>query len=237
MDATATQPAGRVDPRNGRPVFAPSRAYGPGFDGTFKDVKADPEGLAAFRAGYFAWRPGCPKADPKEFVGEYAAKFPEAGFYPNYQTFKGMTKKWDVEILGEPDPKIAAVAELHKRDKAMIAEVVVARSNEDLERATRGLAGLLLDDAVSIVRSESHDPENPIGGDLFVKRRMYALNVVNYVSRHVKGRDEIAIKRQSEKRETVGFMMNIMQKAMAGKISPEQVDAMRSVNAAPKDEE
>lgn len=204
--------------------------YGPRFQGKFTNPKADPEAFRLFKEFYFEQRILRPNEDPKRFVGDFNALIEPKEFFPAYQVYKRLCQQFDRQIQKQHanDPAAAKLLATTARDKRMVAELM-PRNEEQLDQGVRTLAGLLVDDAVNLVRDEPRDPDDLLGSDQFVKRRMYALNVLNHVGRTLKGKAEIRLKSAAEKRETAGFLMGIMNKALSGKITKEQMEAMKGV--------
>lgn len=228
-DPSVVQPGVSSVPARKRPPGR-TKKYGPRFQGAFTDPREDMEAFRLFKDFYMEQRVLRPKEDPKTFVGDFNALIEPKEFFPSYQAYKRMCAQFDKQIAKEHrgDPAAAMVLAASKRNKRVFADLG-PRNEEQLDLGVRTLAGLLVDDAVGLVREEARDPDDHMGSNEFVKRRMYALNVLNHVGRTLKGKAEIRLRSAAEKRETAGFLMGIMNKALSGKISPEQLEAMKGV--------
>ena len=104
-----------------------------------------------------------------------------------------------------------------------------------LEVGTHTLAGELLNDAMDILKRDQ-DSEEAYEEEIIIKRRNYVLNVFNYITRAVHGKEALKLKSNADKRETFGFLTSLINMSTAGKITDEQMELLKQ-SIPPKKED
>jgi len=99
-------------------------------------------------------------------------------------------------------------------------------SDDSLEAGAKTLGGELLNDALSILKRDQKE-EELYEDEVIVKRRNYVLNVYNYITRSAHSKETLRLKSNAEKRETMGFLMDLMSRATAGKMTDENMALLK----------
>ena len=71
------------------------------------------------------------------------------------------------------------------------------------------------------------DNEDSYDEEILVKRRSYILNVFNYVTKAVHGKEALKLKSNADKRETFGFLTALINRSTAGKITPDEMQLLK----------
>jgi len=155
-------------------------------------------------------------------------------FFPNTALVRSWKKKWDRDILEKRGMMLEDIkAEKHvqqvmKTRNSGNTGVVdyVAPSHETLEEGLQTLGGELLNDAMQMLRDDQMN-EDIYESDELVKRKGYVVNVFGHVTKMVHGKAALMLKASQEKRENAGFLMDLMRQATAGKMSAEEIAALK----------
>jgi hypothetical protein len=95
-----------------------------------------------------------------------------------------------------------------------------------LEVGAKTLAGELLNDAIDILKGDQ-ESGGVFDEEILIKHRSYVLNVFNYITRAVQGKEALQIKSNAEKRETLGFLTALINRSTAGRITPEEMQLLK----------
>lgn len=157
--------------------------------------------------------------------------------YPNQ--FRAWRKKWDMDILEKLGYEEQIAAE-NKKIKVAIQlrneeGVIQVPDEASLEGGMKTLAGALINDAAKMLADDQQMPEI-FTPDELIKRRNYSLNVMAHVTRLVHGKEALRIKSNANQRENAGFLMNILNQATSGKLSPETLTLLKGSIIKPAEE-
>jgi len=197
------------------------------FDGRYQKIGELKELIPQFKAFYYVERRRDPERSAIKIINDFNRQIAPLTFFPWEKQYRLWRKKWDAELIAEQTYK----REQHQLIKMQDEQnAVIVPDEYTLEKGTQTLAGELLNDAMGILKGDQE------GGDAFeeeilIKRRSYVLNVFNYVTRAVQGKEALKIKSHAEKRETLGFLTAMLNRSTAGKITPDEMQLLKqSVN-------
>lgn len=202
--------------------------------------------LPQFKEFYYTTRIKDPKASipdmMKAFNKTYA--YPDGlTFYPYITQLRSWRTKWDRDILAkkmemkEEDVALVPAREVRQLIKTRQDGNVVlgAPADEDLEAGVRTLGGELLNDALQMLKDDQ-ELEEMYDGETLIKRRNYVLNVLSHTTRLVHGKQALLLKASQEKRENANFLMNLLAKASAGKMSDDEVEMLETTYTQPHEQ-
>lgn len=197
-----------------------------GFNGRYHKVGEIKDLISQFKAFYYAEKRKDPTRSAIKIINDFNKQIKPLTFFPWEKQYRLWRKKWDADLLAEQGYKqqereIRHLVKLRDEESAFIVP------NEDtLEVGAKTLAGELLNDAFNILKT---DQETDAGytSDEEIRRRNYVLNVYNYVTKAVYGKEALRIKSNKDKRETVDFLMVILRQATAGKITEEELNLLK----------
>ncbi|MBI4991780.1 MAG: hypothetical protein HZB99_01000 [Candidatus Harrisonbacteria bacterium] len=202
------------------------------FNGHYHKVGEIRELIPQFKAFYYNEKRKDPQKSAIKIINDFNRQIAPLNFFPWEKQYRLWRKKWDAEFLAEQgyhqqQREMRQIVKLRDEQNA-----VIVPDEYSLEVGTKTLAGELLNDAIDILKG---DQEN---GDVFdeeilVKRRSYVLNVFNYVTKAVQGKEALNIKSNAEKRETLGFLTALINRSTAGKITADEMAILKQ-SAAPK---
>lgn len=212
------------------------RLFGNFFNGFMKTDACKPF-IEGFKEFYFKKRLESDDRPPMELVKEYNELFlyPDfKAFHPYPATVAAWSKRWDYDIYEKVKNKVITVDSKNK----YVEQLLITRDNfneliaqppsdSSLEAATRTLAGELVNDALNMLKQDQ-GLEEAYDDEVIVKRRNYILNVLARVTTTVQGKQALILKASEEKRNTAGFLMDLLAKASAGTITPEEMDLLKS---------
>lgn len=192
------------------------------FDGKFSKLAEIRDLIPKFKDFYYSKKLEDPNWTSIKLVDAFNEVIVPQRFFPTTDMYKRWRRRWDDEIAQK-----ALGMKLSKIDEKIVVtrneqNKLLSPSDNELELGGKTLAGELMNDAMNIlkndqVREELYDDE------IIVKRRHYVLNVFNFVMRAVHTKQALLIKGRAEKRETAGFLMDIVRRSTAGKITPEEM--------------
>ena len=151
-------------------------------------------------------------------------------FHPHLETVRGWRKKWDLDLIHEINGLDYEVT-----DERNINQIVKTReggeiNDSELEHGIKTLGGELLNDAMQMLRDDQK-LEDMYETDELMKRRSYIINVFSHSTKLVHGKAALMLKASAEKRDTAGFLMNLLARATAGKVSDEEINVLKSAYA------
>lgn len=212
--------------------------YGASFTG-FQKVGEVTDLIAAFKDSYYQAKVKDPNATLKQVVKEFNEQvcWPmNRKFHPYLNALRAWRKKWDLDLLQQMTGKEIVLAEdLEKRN---IHQVIKTRNDEkalvvgmptdnELEGGLRTLGGELMNDALQMLRDDQ-ELEEIYTSDELIKRRSYIVGVFGHVTKLVHGKAALMLKASEERRNNAGFMMTLLAKASAGKISDEEMEVLEA---------
>ena len=206
------------------------------FDGNYHKVGEIRDLIPQFKAFYLAERRREPERSAIKIINDFNKSIAPFTFFPWEKQYRLWRKKWDVQLLAEQGYReeqrtTRQLIKMQDEQKALIVPDEYA-----LEAGARTLAGELLNDAIGILKQDQESEES-YEDDIIVKRRNYVLNVFNYVIKASHGKEALNIKSNADKRETANFMMNILNRATAGKLTDDEMGLLRaSVSPGRRDE-
>lgn len=196
------------------------------FDGRYHKIHEIRDLIPQFKTFYYAEKRGDPSKSAIKIINAYNAQIAPLTFFPWEKQYKLWRKKWDAELLAiegyqEQQKEVRQLIKIRDEENALIIP-----TDDSLENGAKTLAGELLNDAMSILKKDQAD-EELYEDEIIVKRRNYVLNVYNYVTRSSHSKEALRLKSNAEKRETMGFLMDLMSRATAGKMTDEELDLLK----------
>ena len=163
-------------------------------------------------------------------------------FHPSTGQMRVWRKKWDLDLMQQMVDKESEIIE-----RKNVHQIVKTRDNErklvlgavedsELEAGVKTLGGELLNDAMQMLRDDQ-ELEEIYDEDTLVKRRNYIVNVFAHVTRLVHGKAALMLKASEEKRNTAGFLMSLLSRASAGKMTDEELSLLKTSYVQKKDVE
>jgi len=192
------------------------------FDGKFNKLAEIRDLIPKFKDFYYSKKLEDPNWSSVKLIDSFNAIITPQRFFPTSDMYNRWRKHWDDDIAQK-----TLGMKLSKIDEKIIVtrnernELLVPNENQ-LEQGAKTLAGELMNDAMNILKNDQVK-EELYDDEIIVKRRHYVLNVFNFVMRAVHTKQALAIKSQTEHRETTGFLMDIVRRSTAGKITPEEM--------------
>jgi hypothetical protein len=196
------------------------------FDGNYHKVGEIRDLIPQFKAFYLAERRHEPERSAIKIINDFNKSIAPFTFFPWEKQYRLWRKKWDVQLLAEQGYKEEqrAVRQIIKMQDEQ--RVAIVPDEYELGAGARTLAGELLNDAMGILKQDQ-ESEDSYEDDIIVKRRNYVLNVFNHVIKASHSKEALNIKSNADKRETANFMMNILNRATAGKLTDEEMAVLR----------
>lgn len=202
------------------------------FGGRYHRVGEIRELIPQFKVFYYAEKQKDPQRSAIKIINDFNKQIEPLTFFPWEKQYRLWRKKWDAELLAEQGYKqqqreVRQIIKLRDEQNA-----VVVPDESVLEIGAHTLAGELLNDAMSILKRDQEN-EDSYDEEILVKRRNYILNVFNYVTRAVHGKEALKLKSNADKRETFGFLTALINRSTAGKITDDEM-ALLKQSIAPK---
>lgn len=153
--------------------------------------------------------------------------------HPYTTTIRRWADRWNADIIKE---KLGMVEDDNIFKNKEVRQIVKTRSDgyamtipsdNELEAGVRTLGGELLNDAMQMLRDDQ-ELEDYYPDDVLMKRRNYIINVFGHTTRLVHGKAALMLKASEEKRNTASFLMNLLSKATAGKLSDEELGLLET---------
>lgn len=205
--------------------------YGEDFDGHYMRVAELAPLLGNFKDFYFQKKRESQDNSATRILVDFNKKIKPEKFWPNSKQLRKWRDKWDRIFAieqGYQERQIAESRRINEVVKVRDAEraITLVPDEDELESGMKTLGGMLVNDAVDMLQNDK-EMEDLYTSDELVKRKSYALNVFAHVTRNVQGKEGLRIKRQGEARETAGFLMNLLQRAKAGKIAETEMTVLK----------
>lgn len=156
-------------------------------------------------------------------------------FHPYTSQIKVWRSKWDLDLMQQMQDKDLVITErknIHQIIKTRDDDrrlVLGAPDDQSLEAGVRTLGGELLNDAMQMLRDDQELDEIYTSDEL-IKRRSYIVNVFAHATRLVHGKAALMLKASEEKRNTVGFLMDLLAQATSGTLTEEQMSLLETAN-------
>lgn len=154
-------------------------------------------------------------------------------FHPYTKNVSNWKQKWDKDLMQQRGmidhvitPKKTVQQVLKTREGDENLPTYGAPTYDSLEQGVQTLGGELMNDALQMLRDDQA-LEDIYESDELIKRKMYVVNVFGHVTKMVHGKATLMLKASQEKRENAGFLMELLGKASAGKMSLEEINALR----------
>lgn len=214
-------------------IFGGKNPYGDKFDGVYTRVAEMRDLLPEFKELYYERRKENPNYSAMKLIAEFNDLIHPKRFYPYKNQYRVWRRRWDADILAMlRGAKLATDSEVNKLIQTRDADgVILPPSDELLEMGSRTMAGELMNDAMGMLHYDQNLGEDFFEDEILVKRRKYVLDVFKHVSDSVTKKEAIKLKKAQGQRETASFMMDLLRQSTAGKITPEQMDTLKSVVA------
>ncbi|HEY4496699.1 MAG TPA: hypothetical protein VI432_00940 [Candidatus Paceibacterota bacterium] len=193
------------------------------FDGHYQKIGELKELIPQFKAFYYAERRKDQERSAIKIINDFNRQIAPLTFFPWEKQYRLWRKKWDAELITAQNYKQEQRQLIKMQDEQ---SALIVPDEQTLEMGTKTLAGELLNDAMNILKG---DQEN---GDIFdeeilIKRRSYILNVFNYVTKAVHGKEALKLKSNADKRETFGFLAALINRSTAGKITDDEMALLK----------
>lgn len=161
-------------------------------------------------------------------------------FHPNTTSVRQWRKKWDLDLMQKMQDKdlvITSDKNIHQVIKTRDENnsLVLGADDNELEAGVRTLGGELLNDAMQMLRDDQ-TLEEIYDDETLMKRRNYIVNVFAHGTRLVHGKAALMLKASEEKRNTAGFLMSLLSRATAGKMTDEEMRLLKD-SYSPKENE
>jgi len=197
------------------------------FDGHYHKINEIRDLIPQFKAFYYAEKSKESGRSAIKIINDFNAQITPLTFFPWEKQYRLWRKKWDAELLA-----VAGYQEQQKEVRQLIKvrdeqNVLVVPADETLEDGAKTLAGELLNDAMNILKKDQ-DEEELYEDEIIVKRRNYVLNVYNYITKSAHSKEALRLKSNADKRETMGFLMDLMSLATAGKMTDEDLALLKN---------
>lgn len=169
-------------------------------------------------------------ANPNSIITNFNSLHPDYDFYPDGLQYK----KWQGLWMDDINSKRAGMSLKPIINSQLIKvrgadeSLLPAPDNTDIEVGTRTLAGELMNDALNILKDDQKRGEELYSDEVLIKRRKHVLAVYNFVSRNATATEAVNLKKQANARENTNFLMDLLRRSTAGKISDDEMSLLRS---------
>lgn len=184
--------------------------------------------IPRFKEFYYKRREESHNDSARTIINDFNKTIEPDTFFPYTDQYFRWRKKWDADILSKIEgAELALDAPEVKAVKMKDTEGnLITPPESALDEGAKTLGGELMNDAMTMLKSDQRN-EDLFEDEVLIKRRTYVLNVFNYVMRAVNQKESLAIKRNTEKRETAGFLMDLVRRSTAGKISDDDMTLLK----------
>lgn len=171
-------------------------------------------------------------SNPSKLLGIFNEEHPDYEFRPYPNQYRKWRAMWDIEINAKRMAgNLALLPDTDKETLVMVRDdknkLLASPPTQELEEGTRTLGGELLNDALAMLKDDQQRGEEIYDDDILIKRRKHILNVYNFVSRNAMASETLKIKQQANQRENTNFIMDLLRRSTAGKISEEEMSLLR----------
>ena len=239
METENTQGDNKEKKEGGKMLMAIGRQfYGDSFE-RFMKIGEVKEFIASFKDFYYQEKIKDPNAPIAGLLQNFNKEFCEPQgkkFHPYTAQVKCWRSKWDLDLMQQMQNKELQVVtrrNVHQLIKTRDEErslILGAPQDNDLEAGVRTLGGELLNDAAQMLRDDQ-ELEEIYSDDTLIKRRNYIVNVFSHATKLVHGKAALMLKASAEKRDTAGFLMSLLARGTAGKMSDEEMNLLKRAYA------
>lgn len=210
------------------------RMYGDTFAG-FQKIGDFKDLIASFKDYYYSAKIKNPNETLSGIVQGFNTEvcIPlQRKFHPSGTQLRTWRKKWDLDLMQQMQDKdlvIASEKDIHQVIKTRNEEnqlVLGGASDGDLEAGVRTLGGELLNDAMQMLRDDQA-LEEIYDDETLIKRRNYVVNVFSHATKLVHGKAALLLKASEEKRNSANFMMSLLARSSAGKMTDEDMAILK----------
>jgi hypothetical protein len=209
--------------------------YGETFTG-FQRIAECNDLIPSFKDWYYQEKVLNPNATLRHIITSFNEKVSVPmgrKFHPQLGAVRQWRKKWDLDLM----QKLRGT-EIVTTEKKQIQQLIKTRNEQgdivmggaddnSLEAGVRTLGGELINDAAQMLRDDQ-ELEEIYDEETLIKRRNYIVNVFAHTTRLVHGKAALMLKASEEKRNTAGFLMSLLAKATAGKMSDEEMALLKT---------
>lgn len=184
--------------------------------------------IPKFKDFYYSKMEENPNYSKLKIIDEFNNIISPQIFKPWASQYRRWYRRWDEDILAKIAGAKSAImsSEIQAIKTRDENNSLIIPTEQELESGAKNLAGELMNDAMGILKSDQMN-EDLYDDEVLIKRRTYVLNVFNYVMRAVTAKEALVIKRQQEKRETAGFLMDLIRRSTAGRITPDEMSLLK----------
>lgn len=198
--------------------------------GRFQKIGEIADLIPKFKDFYYEKKFENTKNSAMKIIRDFQADVDPLMFVPYPAQYRSWRVKWDKDILEQMGMRTAELA-LKKEVNAVVKmrdenNKLLIPDHENIEGGMNTLAGALINDAMGML-NEDKESEEIYTSDELIKRRNYMLQVMAHTTRLVQGEKGLKIKANAEKRETAGFLMELLKSARSGKMSEEQMALLK----------
>lgn len=156
-------------------------------------------------------------------------------FHPNTTTVRRWKDKWNRDIMEKKGMALEIITEKKQVQQVLKTRMnegeagdvqYVAPDDESLERGLQTFGGELMNDAMQMLQDNQAN-EDIYDTDELVRRKNYVVSVFGHVTKMVQGKASLMLKASQEKRESAGFMMDLMRMASAGEMSVQDIQELK----------
>ncbi len=200
-----------------------------GNDGLYMKIGDLKEFIPRFKDYYYDKKQENPNASVIGIITSFNEMIAPDKFYPYPTQYRIWRKKWDREILEKAMGAVLAVESpvskaIKTRDEQ---NNLMIPTDEDMEDGAKTLGAELVNDAMMMLKKDQAMGEDMFTDEMLVKRRRYVLTVYNHVISAANRKEALKIKKQQEKRETAGFLMDLIRSSTAGHMSQDDIDILK----------
>ena len=218
--------------------------YGDTFIG-FNKLAEISDLIGPFKEYYYEQRIKNPKVSKSQILREFNVNYcipKNRKFHPSMSQMRTWTPRWDKDLMQQRAGQELDIPDLQSREIRQIVatrrdgELVIGMpSDGELEGGLRTLGGEILNDALQMLKDDQ-DLEETYSDETLIKRRNYIVNVFGHVTKLVHGKAALMLKASEEKRNNAGFMMSLLARASAGKMSDEEMGLLKTAYRPKQDE-
>lgn len=148
--------------------------------------------------------------------------------YPNQS--RQWFRKWEKDIAEKKTGEKMSVEDTQRKEikelsKMQDNDALLVPDENELEKGVRTLGGELLSDALRMLKADQAF-EEALDDDMVIKRRNYVVNVFSHVTKMVHGKAALMLKASEEKRNSTGFLMELMRKATSGNLTEAELELL-----------
>lgn len=213
--------------------------YGDSFTG-FNKIGEITDLIGPFKEYYYEQRIKNPNVTKSQILREFNSNHCVPlgkKFHPSMSQMRTWHRKWDKDLMQQRAGKELDIPDLQAREIRQIVatrrdgELVIGLpTDSELEAGLRTLGGEIMNDALQMLRDDQ-ELEEIYDDDTLIKRRNYVVNVFGHVTKLVHGKAALMLKASEEKRNNAGFLMSLLARAQAGKVTDDEMEVLKTAYA------